>query len=46
MNSLTTHMEDMKISCEESVSKEAKNMAEKMEESYKDSFSQVSSVFS
>ena len=39
---MISSFEDIKMQYDESVSKEAKNIAEKIEQSYKDSFSQVS----
>ena len=41
MISLTSSLEDMKLRYDESICKESKNIAGKMEESYKESFSQV-----
>ena len=43
MISLTSSLEDMKLRYDESICKESKNIAVKMEESYKESFSQVRS---
>ena len=43
MISLTSDIEDLKIRYDESICKESKDIAAKMEESFKESFSQVTS---